>query len=110
MSTYFGTTAATSAANPPIVIGGGLTSGVNTASTLGNGSRLWFYNTTLGTSELLTVGAISDGYNLGMRSGDMIIGVSCTGSSAAAFMGVLAVVASSGASIASTGGSLSSTR
>jgi hypothetical protein len=110
MSTYYGSTAASSAANPPIRIVGGLGSGVNTASTAGSGAGLWFYNTTLGTSELLTAGAISDGFALGMKSGDVIFGVSCTGSSAAVFMGVLSVVASSGASIASSGGSLSSTR
>jgi hypothetical protein len=107
---YNGSTAASSIANPPILIAKGVGGGVNTLSTQGTGSGVWLYNSSNGSTEFMAAGYFTDGSALGMRSGDLIMGVCCTGSSANVYMGCLTVVASSGANISSTGGGLSSNR
>ena len=107
---YSGSTASSTIANPPIQIARGLGGGITTTSTAGSGTGLWLYNTSNGCTEMMAANYFTDGYALGMRSGDIIMGVSCTGSSVGVYMGALAVVTSSGANITSTGGNLSSNR
>ena len=107
---YSGSTAASTLANPPIRIAGGFGHQANTTSTGGKGIGLWYYNSTNQSSELTGTGYITDAYALGMRSGDVLIAVTCTGSSASVAMGVVTVVTSSGGNYASTGGIVSSTR
>jgi hypothetical protein len=107
---YSGSTASSSLANPPIQIARGLGGGVNTTSTAGTGSGLWMYNSTNQSSEMTATGYFTDAYALGMRSGDVMIAQTCTGSSVSVAMGVMVVVSSSAGNFASTGAIVSSTR
>lgn len=106
---YSGATAASSLANPPIRIGGGM-GGVNKVSTgTGGGRQLWLYNSSNGTTQLQDANFFTDALYLGMQAGDMIQGVCATGSSICVYVGVIGAVTSDGAAIASTGGSMTST-
>lgn len=107
---YSGSTALSTLANPPIRIAGGFGHQANNTSTGGKGIGLWYYNSTNGCTEMMATGYFTDAYALGMRSGDILMGVSCTGSSVNVFMGAMTVVASSAGNISSTGGNLSSNR
>ena len=69
---YVGTTAASSVANPPILIARGLAGGILGSSVQGTG--LWFYSTTDLSSVLSTGSYFTDGLFLGMRVGDVVIG------------------------------------
>lgn len=106
---YYGTTAASSVSNPPIQIARGLGGGVNTLSTAGTGSGMWLYNSTNGTTQLQDTAFFTDAYYIGMKGGDLILGVCATGSSACVFMGAIGAVTTAGAAIASTGASMTST-
>jgi hypothetical protein len=106
---YSGTTAASSVANPPIQIARGIGGGVNTSSTIGNGSGLWFYNSTNGTTELQSSTFFTDGYYIGMKAGDAIIFTGSTGSSGYVGVGQIGTVSTNGCGIASTGASMTST-
>lgn len=106
---YSGTTAATSLANPPrqlldnsISLQG--TTGLTTAPAApnGQGGALWYYSSTNATTDITATNFFTDGKALGMRPGDMIMGVQFTsaGSSVITFQGAITGVSSSGASIA----------
>lgn len=102
--TYNGATAGSTSANPPVVldsvIGGQLP---NSQGLLG--AKLWFYSSTNTAAELAgTLNAVNDGIALGIKAGDILIGVTATAGSTApiCFMGVFAT------SAASTGAALSS--
>ena len=96
--TYNGATAASTLANPPVLIWspvGGAQGGINT-----NGfasMKLWFYTSTNAYNDLLgATGGILDGPSLGMAPGDLVIGVlgaSTAGSSSS--IPFMALVASS---------------
>lgn len=108
---YSGATAASSLANPPMRIAGGMggVSEVSTAS--GGGRQVWLYNSSHSTTQLTeSTGFFTDAYYLGMKAGDIVMGCQATGSSIGVYMGVLGTVTTAGASLASTGGILSSTR
>ena len=101
---YNGTTAASSLQNPPLRIAGGV-GGVNTISTATGGGRgVWLYNSSNGTTEMSSANFFVDAYYLGMKQGDLVIGVSNTGSSSQCFMGVLGAVTTDGACIGGAGG------
>lgn len=113
---YSGTTAASSLQNPPIKIGGGVgggtrfqTSAANAAGIGGNG--LWFYGTTDVSSTLFASGAIADGYELGMKTGDVVI-ISCfistVTSSGTLTMGIVSSVSSTGGGTQLSSGSFMS--
>lgn len=110
---YSGTTAASSLANPPrqliAGIGGnqgttGLTTNPSAVSAQGGG--LWFYSSTNLTTDLTASNFFSDGYYIGMRPGDVVMGVqfSSAGSSVTSYIGAITGVSTSGASF--TTGSL----
>lgn len=116
---YSGTTAATSLANPPRQL---LTAGFNAlpgstglstapASPNGQGGALWFYSSTNLTTDLTASGFFSDGKNLGMRPGDMVMGVQFTsaGSSVTTFYGAITAITTAGAASLSTGSLMTST-
>ena len=112
---YSGTTAASSVQNPPIQIAKGLggpcrLQGSTTANTpIGNG--LWFYGTTDVSSTLFAAGAITDGYELGMKQGDVVI-ISCfistVSSSGTLTMGIVSSVSSTGGGTQLSSGSFMS--
>lgn len=115
---YYGSTQASSVANPPrLVIPGGMagvpgTTGLSTApASPGNqGGALWYYASTNLTTDIVASNFFSDGYYLGMRPGDCVMGVqfSSAGSSVTTFMGAVTGVSTNGASL-STGSVMTST-
>ena len=108
--TYAGSTAASSVANPPMRIAGGL-GGVSEQSTASGGGRgVWLYNSSHSTTQLTDTAFFTDAYYLGMKAGDIVMGCQATGSSIGVYMGVLGTVTTAGAALASTGGIMSSTR
>ena len=104
---YYGTTAATSVANPPVLIARGLTP-TNAGSTYATG--LWVYNSTNLTTDMTASNFFSDAYYIGMKQGDLVLGTQNTtaGSSTVLFAGSLGAVTTSGAAL-STGGTITST-
>lgn len=92
--TYNGATAGTTSANPPILLtqamGGQIT---NTPSGM-TGGKVWLYNSTMVFADLVGSSAaptFTDGYALGMRAGDLMMGVvgGTAASSAAPFLGLV---------------------
>lgn len=116
---YSGTTAATSVSNPPrnvlaaamSMVSG--TTGLTTAPSApgGQGGGLWYYCSTNATTDLVASGFFSDGENLGMRPGDMVMGVQFTsaGSSVITFYGAITAITTAGAASLSTGSLITST-
>ena len=119
---YFGTTSASSVSNPPRQIATGMASNpVISGSTQflstqgstaannpnapgGAGGGLWFYASTNLTTDIVAANFFSDGFYLGMRAGDMVMGCqfSSLGSSVQTFLGAIVSVSTAGASL-STG-------
>ena len=110
---YRGSTELSSVANPARCIMAGMwgrrSSSVIT-STKVLGQNVWLYNTTDGTSDIAVANYFLDAYYLGMKEGDLIMGSIDSGSSVAVFFGVIGAVTTLGATLASSGGFLSSTR
>lgn len=97
---YKGSTQLSSVANPPICIGGGIGGGTNVGSTTTPiGNRLWFYGSTDTTTGPFTSGYFSDGYELGMKQGDVMIVSALTStvsSSQPLYLGIVSSVSSTG--------------
>jgi hypothetical protein len=51
---------------------------------LGRGQNVWLYNTTESCTDIVTANFFSDGFYLGMRQGDLVMGAFTTGSSVSA--------------------------
>ena len=103
--TYNGATAASTLANPPMILAAGVGGVVQYPGNLGSsgaivypsgggprGSKLWLYNSTNAPSDMSGAGSINDGAILGMRRGDVMICVFNGGTATTdsyVFMGVL---------------------
>lgn len=108
---YNGTTAASSLQNPPMLISPAGLGGINKISTgTGGGNKLWMYTSSNGSTELISSTFFTDALYLGMKNGDVLIGVHATGSSISVSMGVIGGVSTLGAGILSTGGQMASSR
>lgn len=114
---YYGSTQSSSLANPPRLLVGPMatipqTTGLSTATATQHqqGGQLWFYSSTNLSTDVLASNFFTDGYYLGMRPGDVVIGnqFSSAGSSVQTFIGTVSAVSTSGASL-STGATLTST-
>lgn len=125
---YFGTTAASSVANPPrqlvapfatnpAIVGStmflstqGSTAANNPNAPGGGGGGLWFYASTNLTTDLVAANFFSDGFYIGMRPGDIVQGAqfSSLGSTVTTFIGAIVSVSTAGASL-STGSLMTST-
>lgn len=125
---YFGSTQASSIANPPrqlvapfavnpAIAGSteflstqGSTAANNANGPGGGGGGLWFYSSTNLTTDLTVANFFSDAFYLGMRAGDVVQGVQFTslGSSVITFLGAINSVSTAGASL-STGSLMTST-
>jgi len=125
---YFGSTQSSSIANPPrqlvapwatnpVLPGStqflstqGSTAANNANAPGGGGGGLWFYSSTNLTTDLVASNFFSDGFYLGMRAGDMVMGnqFSSLGSSVTTFTGSIVSVSTAGASL-STGSLITST-
>lgn len=94
---YAGTTASSSLQNLPRVLipqisGPKATSSADSTAITPRNSNLWFYNSSDATSVMCTPGYFTDGKQLGMRHGDVMMGVSWTTYSATGtytFLGML---------------------
>jgi hypothetical protein len=106
---YAGTTAATP--NPPVCVTGGIGIGRGSSALTGGNKNLWMYNSTNLTTDINASGFFADGYYLGMRPGDVVIGTQYTsaGSSVISFQGCIATVSTAGAASLSTGSVMTST-
>lgn len=107
---YAGTTAGSTSANPPVVIAQAMSGTIGNAAPGPTGSKVWFYTSTAAFTDMVGSSAsayITDGYALGMKAGDLIMG-HCNGtatsmSSAQAYLGVIGGVnTSSGAWLSSS--------
>jgi hypothetical protein len=125
---YFGTTQLSSIANPPRQIAApfannpaltgstqflstqGSTATNNANAPGGGGGGLWYYASTNLTTDLTAANFFSDGFYLGMRAGDIVMGAqfSSLGSTVTTFQGALKSVSTDGASL-STGSLMTST-
>jgi len=108
---YSGATAASSIANPPVLLVRGMGQANTTASSVG-GYGLWMYTSSHSATEMSS-GTNSgtfftDAYYLGMKSGDVIMLVGTTGSSVGFAIGVIGGVSTNGAFV-STGSQANST-
>lgn len=122
---YFGATQASTVANPPRQLIAGMASPQaaqsssvlttqgstgNLANPSGQGGGLWYYCSTNLTTDIVASNFFSDGYYLGMRAGDTVIGAqfSSAGSTVTTFVGSIISVSTAGASL-STGSVMTST-
>ena len=106
---YSGSTAPSSVANPPRKLVEGVaslrgTTGLTTDPSGvpgGQGGALWVYNSTNQTTDLTVSNFFSDGYYLGMRPGDIVMGCWFTsaGSSVVSYQGTITGVSTSGATL-----------
>lgn len=111
---YFGSTASSSVANPPRQL---LSASINAAgastglvpqailaSPNGQGGSVWYYCSTNTTAEVVASNFFTDGKYLGMRPGDLVMGVgfATSGTSGVGWMGVVSQVSTSGASLSAT--------
>lgn len=98
---YIGSTAASSIANPPSLLQRPLGPGARVAST-GVPIRLglWVFGSTDTTSSPFTAGYFSDGYEIGMKQGDVVICVGQTSTVSSSQVLMLGCVSS----VSSTGG------
>ncbi len=121
MAGYVGSTATSTAANPPVVFAsviGGRIQWANTGTTaaLGNlptgaaGGKMWFYSSTNAATDTAAAAFFNDGTALGMSAGDLLIGVYSTAASTTPFFYIGALVTSVGStSFAMSSSYLSST-
>ena len=111
---YQGSTELSSIANPPRCLGGANMWGKRSTTVLTSskvvGQNVWLYNTTDGSTELISNTYFTDGYYIGMRPGDLIFGSIDTGTSATMYGGVIGPVTTAGCGISSTNAYISSTR
>lgn len=125
---YYGTTQASSIANPPRQLTApfavnpalagstqylstqGSTAANNPNGPGGGGGGLWFYASTNLTTDLTATNFFSDGFYIGMKAGDIVMGAqfSSLGSTVTSFMGAIVSVSTAGASL-STGSLMTST-
>lgn len=100
-SLYVGTTAPSSTTNPPLDITSQLGGSVNAPCP---GNRLWFYCSTNTTTEVTTANFFTDGSQLGMKVGDVVLGVYTTSANSSTpypYLGCIAAVSTSGATLGS---------
>ena len=105
---YKGSTELSSIANPPRCLTAGMW-GVRSTTVLPSsvgGQNVWLYNTTESCTDLVTANFFTDGYYIGMKQGDLIMGTFTTGTTVSAYMGVIGAVTTAGCNIASSGGQI----
>ena len=92
---YVGTTS--TAPNPPrMLVGGqGSTEASPTSTSVATGKNLWFYNSTNTKASLEGVGFFSDGNELGMHTGDVLIAPTYTTQSATGHILIIGMLFSS---------------
>lgn len=116
---YQSSTNGSSVANPPrclIPKFGGIPNSTQLSTAVGvnvyrdQGGAVWLYSSSHGSTEVMASNFFSDAQNLGMRPGDIVLGMQWTtlGSSIVMYIGGIASVSTAGANL-STGGTITST-
>ena len=114
---YVGTSVSSTLQNPPINVHSGLGVGRGSTTLTGGNKQLWQYNSTNLTTDITAAANqpfFTDGYYLGMRPGDLILGCNYTSAGTTAATGVVSwvgaviAVTTAGASV-STGSVMTST-
>lgn len=104
---YYGATAASSIANPPVLLARGMGNTVNgTTDVIGQG--LWMYSSTNSTTEASASLFFTDAYYLGMRKGDVVLCVGTSGTTQTLNILVMGAVTTAGNSM-SSGSAITST-
>ena len=112
---YNGSTAGSTAANPPILmasaVGGKI---LNNGSTIngaggGMGGQLWLYTSTDSSTAPFAANYFTDAFYIGMKGGDVVLQVGATGSTMGVALSVIGAVTTAGAAYASSGAQISST-
>jgi len=96
---YSGTTAASSAQFPPVILAAAMGGGRSGSTTTPVGSKLWLFSTTDTSTGPFVSGYFSDGYELGMKQGDVVIvaaQTSTVASSGTLYLGMVSSVSSTG--------------
>lgn len=101
-ATYNGTTAGSTSANPPNLLAQVMSGSVSNSPAL-TGAKLWHYTSTNYSTDVSNgaTAVITDALALGMKAGDLILGVTSTAASTVPFiwMGCVTSVSTSGAVI-----------
>jgi hypothetical protein len=100
-ASYIGATAASSIANPPVELLNALGGAGNSITP---GTAVWRYTSTNTATEFTTSNFFTDGYQLGMKVGDIVFCVyqtSVGSTSPIPYMGCVAVSSTSGVTLAS---------
>lgn len=98
-TSYLGTTQLSSVANPPIELLNSLGGQLNRPTA---GTAVWYYNSTNSSTEFSTANFFTDGYQLGMKAGDIVFCVYTTSagsSSAIPYMGCIGESSTDGATL-----------
>lgn len=114
---YQSSTVATTASNPPVNMTSGIGIGRGSTGLTGNNRGIWFYNSTNLTTDICAAANqpfFTDGYYLGMRPGELVVGTMYTSAGTTASAGVVSFVASviavtTGGASVSTGSMMTST-
>lgn len=111
---YVGSTAGTTLMNPPMMVGPAAIGGrfAANSTSIAAGSRLWIYNSSDTSTAWMNAGYFTDGARLGMRPGDLLVGVSWSTESSTGVVfvgGVLGTTLSTAGWNLSTGGTVTST-
>jgi hypothetical protein len=96
---YVSSTVQSTLSNPPVLMFSAVGIGRGSTALTGNNRQEWFYTSTNLTTDLTAANFFTDGYYLGMRPGDVVIGTQYTaaGGSAVTFQGSIATVTTAGA-------------
>lgn len=107
---YQSSTVQTTASNPPVLMVSAIGIGSGSTAFSGGNRKWWSYISTNLTTDIAAANFFTDGFYLGMRPGDLVIGAQYTsdGSSGIAFTGVISAVTTSGAQF-TTGSIMTST-
>lgn len=111
---YNGTTAASSVSNPPRVLlpATGLALAANSTSMGKRGGQVWYYCSSDGTTVWQNTAYFTDGKQLGMQLGDLLMGVSFSTESSTGHISVLGALVTTNSTAGwnlSTGGAMTST-
>ena len=109
-ATYNGTTAGSTSQNPPSVVAQVMMGDIDNSPGL-KGGRIWYYHSTNFSSDIEGGGTpvILDGLALGMKAGDLLIGVQATAASVTPFTFITPIIAVTTAGAAISTNVISST-
>lgn len=91
---YQSSTVGTTASNPPVLAWSAVGIGRGSTALTGNNRQEWFYTSTNLTTDITAANFFTDGFYLGMRPGDIIVGTQYTSAGATLSTGIISFQAS----------------